>query len=182
MKIGIISDTHDDFVTTNHAIDVFEDNSVEVVIHAGDFISPPIITEFKRLTDKNVEFYGILGNNDGEKNGLRDAFEYIGGKLLGDLGKIEIDGLRFGIYHGVDLKKREKMCNSGKFDVCVFGHSHKREPEDENLKIVGNTIVFNPGNAHKSYELKYSQKMYFRKSSVLIFETKSKKIKFFNLE
>ena len=58
----------------------------------------------------------------------------------------------------------------------------KQKFEDENLKIVGNTIVFNPGNAHKSYELKYSQKMYFRKSSVLIFETKSKKIKFFNLE
>ena len=109
MKIGIISDTHDDFVATNHAIDVFEDNSVEVVIHAGDFISPPIITEFKRLTDKNVKFYGILGNNDGEKKGLRDAFEYIGGKLLGDLGKIEIDGLRFGIYHDVDLKKREDV-------------------------------------------------------------------------
>ena len=32
MKIGIISDTHDDFEATNHAIDIFENNSVEAVI------------------------------------------------------------------------------------------------------------------------------------------------------
>ena len=182
MKIGIISDTHDDFEATNHAIDIFENNSVEAVIHAGDFIAPPIITEFKRLTEKNVKFYGILGNNDGEKRGLKEAFEYIGGKFLGELGKIEIDGLKFGIYHGVDLKKREKMCNSGKFDVCIFGHSHLREPEDNNLKIIGDTIVFNPGNAHKSFELRYSKKPYFRKSSIIIFETKSKKFEFIDLE
>ena len=71
------------------------------------------------------------------------------------MGKIEIDGLKFGIYHGVDLKKKETMCTSGKFDVCIFGHSHLREPENENLKIIGDTIVFNPGNAHRSFELKY---------------------------
>ena len=77
MKVGIISDTHDDFEATNHAIDIFENNSVDVVIHAGDFISPPIISEFKRLTDKNVKFYGILGNNDGERKGLKNTFEEI---------------------------------------------------------------------------------------------------------
>jgi len=182
MKIGIISDTHDDFEATNHAIDIFEKNMVDVVIHAGDFISPPVITEFKRLTENDVKFYGILGNNDGEKRGLKDAFEFIDGKFLGDLGKIEIDGLKFGIYHGVDLKKREKMCNSGKFDVCIFGHSHTREPDNENLKIIGSTIVFNPGNAHKSFELKYLKKPYFRKSSIIIFETKSRKFEFIDLE
>ena len=74
------------------------------------------------------------------------------------------------------------MCTSGKFDVCIFGHSHSREPENGNLKIVGDTIVFNPGNAHKSYELKYSKKMYFKKSSIIIFETESKKFEFIDLE
>ena len=49
MKVGIISDTHDDFEAINHAIDIFEDNSVGAVIHAGDFISPPVISEFRRL-------------------------------------------------------------------------------------------------------------------------------------
>ena len=92
MKIGIISDTHDDITNTNKAIDIFEHNKVEVVIHAGDMISPPVINEFKRLTENGVKFFGIFGNNDGEKDGLKNAFEFIGGKLLGDIGKIEIDG------------------------------------------------------------------------------------------
>ena len=67
MKIGIISDTHDDITNTNKAIDIFEHNKVEVVIHAGDMISPPVIKEFKRLTENGVKFFGIFGNNDGEK-------------------------------------------------------------------------------------------------------------------
>ena len=53
MKIGIISDSHDDVVNVNRAIDIFEQNEIKAVIHAGDIISPPIVTEFKRLTDKN---------------------------------------------------------------------------------------------------------------------------------
>mgnify|MGYP006109326945 CR=1 FL=1 len=182
MIVGIISDTHDDLEAVNKAIEVFEQNSVEIVIHAGDFISPPIISEFQRLTDNNVKFYGVFGNNDGERKGLEKIFESIGGKLLGDLGKIEIDGMKFGIYHGTDVKKREKMCNSGKFDVCVFGHSHNREPDNNNLKMINDTIIFNPGNAHRSYKLRYLQKPYFFKSSVIIFETKSKEFKFHDLE
>ena len=51
MKIGIISDTHDDVEYTNRAIDAFEKKDVEVVIHAGDVISPAMILEFKRLTE-----------------------------------------------------------------------------------------------------------------------------------
>jgi hypothetical protein len=66
MKIGIISDTHDDITNTNKAIDIFEHNKVEIVIHAGDMISPPVINEFKRLTENGVKFFGIFGNNDGE--------------------------------------------------------------------------------------------------------------------
>ena len=123
MKIGIISDSHDDVDNVNRAIDIFEKENVKTVIHAGDIISPPIIKEFKKLTDRDVEFFGIFGNNDGEKNGLKEAFEWIGGKLLGDVGKIEIDGLKFGIYHGHEVKKTKKMMNSGKFDDFVYGHS-----------------------------------------------------------
>ena len=57
MKIGIISDSHDDVVNVNRAIDIFEQNEIKAVIHAGDIISPPIVTEFKRLTDKGIEIF-----------------------------------------------------------------------------------------------------------------------------
>jgi len=181
MKIGIISDTHDDVENTNKAIDVFVEKNVEVVIHVGDIISPPIIKEFKRLTEKNVDFFGVFGNNDGEKNGLKEAFEWIGGKLLGDVGKIEIDGLKFGIYHGHEVKKTKKMLNSNKFDVFIYGHSHLKDPADNKMKKVGKTMIFNPGSAHKVSETFYTQPNYFRESSVLIFDTQTLEINFINL-
>ena len=93
MKIGIISDSHDDVANVNKAIDIFIEKKIRSVIHAGDIISPPIIKEFKRLTDDGVSFFGIYGNNDGEKKGLEAAFNFVRGNLLGDDGKFEIDGL-----------------------------------------------------------------------------------------
>ena len=181
MKVGIISDTHDDVDNINKAIDIFENNQVDIIIHAGDIISPPMIKEFQRLTENNVQFFGVLGNNDGERKGLEKAFESIGGKFLGDIGKIEIDGLKFGIYHGTDTKKKEKMINSNKFDVFICGHTHRRFPENEQIEKSGKTIVLNPGNAHSSAKMHYTDPPYFRDPSILIFSTDSESIKIFNL-
>ena len=218
MKVGIISDTHDDVTNTNKAIDIFEQNNVGVIIHAGDIISPPILKEFRRLTEINVKIFGVFGNNDGEKNGLKEAFEWIGGKLLGDVGKVEIDeaklietfkawtqkgkqnpkdrktkivtktneweidGLNFCIYHGHDIKKKNKMINSGKFDVFVYGHSHNRDPEGNEPRMVGHTMIFNPGTAHSAAKTLFTEPQYFRESSILIFDTQTKNFEFYKLE
>ena len=56
MKIGMLSDTHDDIDNTNKAIDIFQENDVKAVIHVGDIISPPVITEFYRLTEKVLNY------------------------------------------------------------------------------------------------------------------------------
>ena len=181
MKIGILSDTHDDIDNTNKAIDIFQENDVKAVIHAGDIISPPVITEFYRLTEKGVKLFGIFGNNDGEKHGLEDAFEFIDGKLLGDIGKIEVDGLKFCIYHGHDVKKKKKMLDSGKFDVFIYGHSHTRYPKEEEPMVINNTIVLNPGTAHSVAKTFASDTQYFGESSIMVFDTISKKFEFIEL-
>ena len=181
MKIGILSDTHDDIDNTNKAIDIFQENDVKAVIHAGDIISPPVIAEFYRLTEKGVKLFGIFGNNDGEKKGLKNAFEIVGGELLGDIGKIELGGLKFCIYHGQDLKKKEKIIKSGKFDVFVFGHTHTRYPKGVDTEIINDTIVLNPGTAHSVAKTFASDTQYFGESSIVIFDTTTKQYKFFDL-
>jgi uncharacterized protein len=46
LKIGIISDTHDDIENVQEAINIFNKNEVNLVIHTGDYISPGVIQEF----------------------------------------------------------------------------------------------------------------------------------------
>jgi len=181
MKIGLISDTHDDIENINKAIDIFLHNEVEIVIHAGDFISPQAVREFKRLIEKNVKFFGVLGNNDGEKKGLTRVFEEINGNLLGDMGKIDVCGIKIGIYHGTDIKKKEKMMYSNKFDVFVYGHTHITIPQLEKIEKIGKTIILNPGNAHRCSEMNYSDPPYFREPSILIFSTDTNNVKIFSL-
>ena len=182
MKIGIISDSHDDITNVNKAIEIFEEMNVESIIHAGDIISPPIIKEFKKLTESGVKLFAVFGNNDGEKKGLKSAINSIGGNLLGDIGKIEIAGLKFCIYHGQDLKKKEKIINSEKFDVFVYGHSHTKDPKYENDVRIGNkTIVMNPGSSHSAARSNFSEPPYFPNPSIIIFDSITKKIEFVNL-
>ena len=52
MRIGIISDTHDDIENVQRAIDLFGREDVKLIIHAGDFVFPGVIDEFKNLKNK----------------------------------------------------------------------------------------------------------------------------------
>ena len=47
MKIGILSDTHDDIDNVKEAIHRFREQDVELIIHTGDFVFPGIIDEFR---------------------------------------------------------------------------------------------------------------------------------------
>jgi putative phosphoesterase len=196
LRIGIISDTHDDIGNVQRAIEIFNAEKVEYVIHAGDYIFPGIVVEFKKL---NAKLIGVLGNNDGEKVHLLKNFLNIGGELKGEIGEIELDGLSFGIYHGTDREVKEKLVDSRKYDVIVSGHTHKTElpsvssatnnknekkqhgdnnnNNDTNRKR-GPTLVLNPGTAHKKVE---SISGAFKEGGVIIFNTQTEEYKFVDL-
>lgn len=178
MKIGIISDTHDDIANTKKAIEIFEKNNVQLVIHCGDYVFPPLVKEFERLTKQGIEFVGVLGNNDGEITGLMKTFDQINGKLLGEVGELEKDGLKIGIYHGTNSELREELENSTKYDVFVSGHTHRKRATTG--ESANNTIVINPGTAHRAEKMSDPRDL-FRESTVMIFDTNTKKHEFFEL-
>ena len=59
MKIGLISDTHDNIQNIQKAIISFNDKQVRVVIHAGDIVSPEAVEAFD-----GMRLIGVIGNND----------------------------------------------------------------------------------------------------------------------
>ena len=56
MKIGIVSNTNDDIENVQEAIDIFNKEKAEYVIHAGDYIFSRVTKEFKKLNSKLIGF------------------------------------------------------------------------------------------------------------------------------
>jgi putative phosphoesterase len=163
VKIGLISDTHDNFKTIESAVRIFGEKRIEYVIHAGDITTPEAVEAFAGL-----KMIGVLGNNDLDKKGLTSAFEKIGGELRGEICEIEENDLVIGVYHGTDFRKRDALIQSGKYNVVVYGHTHKIEN-----KIVGKTMVINPGTANGWF--------FGYKATAAIFDTVSKQCDFLDL-
>lgn len=172
MKIGILSDTHDDIDNVREAVHRFREQKVELIIHGGDYVFPGIIDEFK--TSQNEDWHpklvGVLGNNDGEKLILSKKFFEIEGELHGEFYDDFIDGLRFGIYHGTNLKLKDAVIASKLYDVFIYGHTHIKE---ENK--IGDTIVLNPGTGHKKVK---STSGVFQEGGTMVFDTQTKETKY----
>lgn len=73
MRLGVISDTHDNVRAVERAVSVFEREGCDTLVHCGDFIAPPVLPFFE-----GFEVHGVLGNNDGELDGLEAGFRALG--------------------------------------------------------------------------------------------------------
>jgi putative phosphoesterase len=178
MKIGIISDTHDDIENVRRAIDIFNKEEVQYVIHAGDYVFPGIVMEFKTL---NARLIGVLGNNDGERGLLLKAFLEVGGELKGELGELHVNNLKIGIYHGTSAEIKRQLIESGRYNIIVSGHTHRMEPAGASMGKYSNdtsTLVLNPGAGHKKTE---SLAGAFVEGGVIILDTQTREYKFIEL-
>lgn len=132
--IGIMSDSHDNIDAIRKVVKLFNTKDMDITIHAGDLISPFTAIEFQKL---DSELIAVYGNNDGEREGLKNAFKDI--CILEDFKEISVEGWKFSIIHGTNPAIVDSINKSGKYDVVVSGHTHKLEI------LNGNTLSINPG-------------------------------------
>jgi len=135
MKLGIIADTHDNMPKIAHAVELFNREKVDLVLHAGDFVSPFTAREFKRLQAKLL---GVFGNNDGDKLYLLERYRGIG-ELHEDYCELKLDGRRIALMH--QPKFLETLIASKRYDLIVYGHTHELDLRE------GPPLVLNPGEA-----------------------------------
>jgi len=135
MKLGIVSDTHDNLDHVDHAVELFESENVERVIHCGDIVAPFSATPFD---NDAFEFYAVRGNNDGEWALSQTVAEF--GTYMGDCGRLTVDGVSIAVYHGTNKLLREALVDSGEYDYVFHGHTHERA-----LEARGDTVRLNPG-------------------------------------
>ena len=134
MKIGIIADTHDNLPQIKKAVEIFNQEKVELVLHAGDFVSPFTSVEFKNL---NCPLKGVFGNNDGDKIYLQEKFKGIG-ELCPEPCQVNINQKNIIMLHKDGLI--DSLAESQKYELIIYGHTHRTD-----LRKMGKTLIVNPG-------------------------------------
>ena len=138
MLIGIIADTHDNLPMIEKAVEKLDALKVELVLHAGDYVSPFVIPKFKAL---HVKLVGVFGNNDGDHEFLRKRFsECANCEVRGRFAEVDADGFKIALLHGDEAELLAALVNCGGFDAVVHGHSHAVGAVKK-----GKTLVVNPG-------------------------------------
>lgn len=121
MKIAVISDTHDNKNAIFELIKSVNDNDIEVMIHAGDHISPFTIDWLSRA---GCRVFGVAGNNDCEKEILKTKYEERGWVFSYSTLALNLEGLIV-VTHGTDQRLVDALINSGEYRVVIAGHLHK---------------------------------------------------------
>lgn len=138
MLIGIMADTHDNLPLVEKAVQRLNEENVDLVLHAGDYVAGFVIPKFKELHAKLI---GVFGNNDGDRELLKKRFsENPNLDMRGNFAEVLADGLRIALLHGNDRELLKALIESQGFDVVVHGHSHLAEAYRK-----GKTQVINPG-------------------------------------
>ncbi len=136
MKIGIISDSHNCRKNISRAVEIFNEQGVGYVLHAGDIASPDVAELFSGL-DK-AEFIAVFGNCDSDKPSLARTINRFGGEIYDDVYTGEIADKKIAIAHKPD--SLQVAIDSGEYDLVIYGHTHKFD-----IYRTGNTLVVNPG-------------------------------------
>lgn len=123
MKIGIISDTHDNWPNFKKAIDWIKDQKIQLILHCGDISRQETIDSAQKVFKNEIKF--VKGNADSDLE-LSEKIE------------LEIEGKQIAFTHFPDLAK--KLAQSGNFDLVFYGHTHR--PWEEKIK---NCRMINPG-------------------------------------
>jgi putative phosphoesterase len=138
MLVGLMADTHDCLPMVEKAIKKFNEEGVELVLHAGDYVAPFVIPKFKELMAKMI---GVFGNNDGDRELLKKRFsENARLEIRGNFAEIKVGNTKIALLHGSEEELLKALIESETFNIVVHGHTHKAETYRK-----GKTLVVNPG-------------------------------------
>ena len=135
MKIGVLSDTHVDSLGQLHEKILVALLKVDLIIHAGDFVTKDVLNGLKQLG----ELKAVWGNMDSDE--LK--------RTLPEKELLKIEGKKIGIIHGWGSSHGIDDRVGNEFngvDIIIYGHSHYSQNETRN-----GVFFFNPGQARNSF-------------------------------
>lgn len=135
MKIGIVSDTHNNLKNCNRIVEMFNEAGVERVVHTGDITQAKTLEIFSNLS---MPMWGVYGNNDvGEMDSLVNAASQFSFEIIEPPMILTWLEKRIVVVHDpLELS----MVNPDDYDVILHGHTHR-----QTIEYDGDQLTFNPG-------------------------------------
>ena len=137
MIVGLIADTHDRLPLIDKAVERLNQEKVDLVLHAGDYVAGFSVQHLKPL---KAPLIGIFGNNDGDHELLQKKFRELGAELRGRFAEVRVDDLRIAMLHGEEEELLNSLVSAESHDLIVHGHTHEAK-----IYRKGKTLVVNPG-------------------------------------
>jgi len=134
MKLGIMADSHDNVPMIRRALEGFQAEDAECLLHAGDFIAPFAVREILKFSGP---VHGCFGNNDGERAGIRAIWPQVAEPPW----RIELGGRKILLVHDPEKAPDDLKAWA---DVMVCGHTHKALVESATAGA-DDLLLVNPG-------------------------------------
>ena len=139
MKIGIVSDTHNNLRNVHRIVELFNESGVDRVIHTGDITQAKTLDIFAHL---EMPMYGVYGNNDeGERESLAAAVAAHGFIFQEPPFVLEWHQRSIMVVH--DPLEFEGHLNHT-HELALHGHTHLYRYEETSVRG-SRQVVFNPG-------------------------------------
>ena len=134
MRIGVLSDTHNNLANVRTIVALFAQARVERVVHTGDITQAKTL---RVLAELGAPLAGVFGNNDqGERESLEQAAAELGMQLSDPPLELNWSGRRILVVHD----PRELEAHLDGHDLALHGHTHERRIDRRT-----DCLVFNPG-------------------------------------
>lgn len=136
MKLGVLSDTHNNMANLEQALEILHREGVDVLIHCGDLTTPETACRLQ-----GFRVHHVIGNGDYASGEILHALQSLDPHNTSSLTfSTELDGVRIAAAHGHIPGQVEALVRSGEYAYVFRGHSHRRRDERD-----WPTRVINPG-------------------------------------
>jgi len=136
MKIGVLSDTHDNLSNLTYVMNTYRERGITTLIHCGDLTSLDMVSHFTGFrviyTMGNMDV--VTGTIKKRLQKMRDD-NFAGMVFKGKLGGVDVAAT----HSHVDGKVME-LVREKRFDWIFHGHTHEKRDE-----VVRGARIVNPG-------------------------------------
>lgn len=136
MKIGVLSDTHDNVSNTTHVLATCRERRIETLIHCGDLTSLEMVSHFD-----GFRVIYTTGNMDITTGAIKKRFRKLrDDNFVGYAFEGSLNGVPIAVTHSHIDSKVMDLVRQKRFKWIFHGHTHQRRDE-----VVQGARIINPG-------------------------------------